>query len=72
LRRRFTVGFAAGYLLRAVVDSAVLDRLARLYNNVGFRETIHRLLGVALTGTMRQEAPTPDGRHPAQGAERAG
>jgi geranylgeranyl reductase family protein len=60
LRRRFTLGFAAGHLLRGVVDSAMLDRVARVYNNVGFRRAIHRLLGAALTGTTRQEAPPSD------------
>jgi hypothetical protein len=43
-----------------VVDSAMLDRVARVYNNVGFRRAIHRLLGAALTGTTRQEAPPSD------------
>jgi hypothetical protein len=57
LRRRFTAGFAAGHLLRSVVDSAMLDGAARLYNNDAFRSAIHRLVGVALTGTARQEAP---------------
>jgi geranylgeranyl reductase family protein len=57
LRRRFTVGFAAGHLLREVVDSAMLDRVARVYNDAAFRSAIHRLLGAALTGTVRQEAP---------------
>jgi len=57
LRRRFTAGFAAGHLLRSVVDSAMLDGVARLYNDDAFRSAIHRLLGAALTGTARQEAP---------------
>ncbi|HET6981465.1 MAG TPA: NAD(P)/FAD-dependent oxidoreductase, partial [Myxococcaceae bacterium] len=33
LRKRFTVGFAAGHLLRNMVSSGILDALARTYNS---------------------------------------
>ena len=56
-RRQFTPGFAAGHLLRAVVDSSVLDRVARAYNSTSGQRLIQRLLGSALTGTTSQQAP---------------
>ncbi len=56
-RRRFTPGFAAGHLLRAVVDSSVLDSVARAYNSSSGQRLIQRLLGSALTGTTSQRAP---------------
>jgi len=57
LRRRFTAGFVAGHLLRDIVDSEMLDRLARTYNSASFQRSIHWLMGAALTGTTSQEAP---------------
>ena len=57
LRRRFTASFAAGHLLRGIVDSTLLDRLARTYNSASFQRTIHWLMGAALTGSTSQEAP---------------
>jgi len=70
LRRRFTVGFVAGHVLRDIVDSKMLDRLARTYNSASFQRSIQWLMGAALTGTASQEAPaavaqpstTPSGR----------
>jgi geranylgeranyl reductase family protein len=50
-RKRFTVGIAGGLLLRAVVDSPVLDGVARLYNNNTVRKGVVRLLGSALAGS---------------------
>ncbi len=50
-RKRFTVGIAGGLLLRAVVDSPVLDGVARLYNNTTVRKGVVRLLGSALAGS---------------------
>src|SRR5262249_56567069 len=60
LRRRFTVGFVAGHVLRDVVDSKMLDRLARTYNSASFRRSIRWLMGAALTGSTSQEAPAVD------------
>jgi flavin-dependent dehydrogenase len=57
LRRRFTLGFAAGYLLRDLVASGALDSLARTYNSESFQRAIHWIVGAALTGTTSQEAP---------------
>ena len=50
-QKRFTVGIAGGLLLRAVVDSPVLDGVARLYNNTTVRKGVVRLLGSALAGS---------------------
>ena len=57
LRKRFTVGFAAGYLLRDMVSNGMLDGLARTYNSASFQRGIHWLVGAAMTGTTTQEAP---------------
>jgi len=57
LRKRFTVGFAAGHLLRNMVSGGILDALARTYNSASFQKAIHRLVGAAMTGTATQEAP---------------
>ncbi len=56
-RRRFTAGFAAGNLVRALVASGGLDRLAKAYHSAWGQRLIERLLGSALTGTASQEAP---------------
>ncbi len=58
-RRRFTVGFVAGHLVRAVVNSSLLDRIAQAYNSSFGQRMIERLLGSALTGTITQGAPVP-------------
>lgn len=56
-RRRFTAGFAAGHLVRAVVSSSLLDGIANAYNSSFGQRLIERLLGSALTGTISQRAP---------------
>jgi menaquinone-9 beta-reductase len=56
-RRRFTAGFAAGHLVRALVASRGLDWLARAYHSALGQRLIERLLGSALTGTASQDAP---------------
>jgi len=56
-RRRFTAGFLAGHLLRAVVSSSLLDAIARAYNSSSGQRLIERLLGSALTGTTSQRPP---------------
>jgi hypothetical protein len=58
-RRRFTAGFVAGHLVRAVVSSSLLDRVAKAYNSAFGQRMIQRLLGSALTGTISQDAPLP-------------
>jgi geranylgeranyl reductase family protein len=57
LRKRFTVGFAAGWLLRDMVSNGMLDGLARTYNSASFQNAIQWLVGAAMTGTTSQEAP---------------
>ena len=56
-RRRFTAGFAAGYVVRAMVASSGLDLLARAYGSAWGQRLIERVVGSALTGTTSQEAP---------------
>jgi len=57
LRKRFTLGFAAGHLLRDMVSGGILDSLARTYNDASFQKAIQWLVGAAMTGTTTQEAP---------------
>ncbi|MGZ6098637.1 MAG: NAD(P)/FAD-dependent oxidoreductase, partial [Myxococcaceae bacterium] len=61
LRRRFTAGFAGGYVLRDLVASGALDSLARTYNSESFQRAIHWIVGAALTGSTSQDAPAPYG-----------
>jgi flavin-dependent dehydrogenase len=56
-RRRFTIGFAVGHLVRAIVSSSLLDSVARAYNSSFGQRLIERLLGAALTGTTSQRPP---------------
>lgn len=72
LRRRFTVGFAAGHLLRELVADGMLDRLARTYNSESFQRAIHWIVGAALTGSTSQEAPAGYGQPRHDGAESKG
>ncbi len=55
-RKRFTVGALGGLLLRAVVDSTLLDRVAGAYNNPTVRKLVVTLLGSALAGSAVGEA----------------
>jgi len=57
-RKRFTVGALGGLLLRAVVDSTLLDRVAGAYNNPTVRKWVVTLLGSALAGSAVGEAET--------------
>lgn len=57
LRKRFTVGFAAGSLLRDMVSSGAMDFLGRTYNSESFQRAIHWIVGAAMTGSTSQEAP---------------
>ncbi len=61
LRRRFTAGFAGGYVLRDLVASGALDSLARTYNSASFQRAIHWIVGAALTGSTSQDAPAAYG-----------
>jgi hypothetical protein len=61
LRRRFTAGFAGGYVLRDLVASGALDSLARTYNSESFQRAIHWIVGAALTGSTSQDAPAAYG-----------
>jgi len=70
LRRRFTPEFAAGHVLRNLVSSGMLDRLARTYNSESFQRAIHWIVGAALTGSTTQEAPAAYGQPTHEGAER--
>ena len=57
-RRRFTLGFAAGHAVRALVATPLLDGVARLYNNPRIREVVGGALATALAGSkMTQRAP---------------
>lgn len=49
-RKRFTWGFLGGHALRAVVQTPLLDGVARLYNQPAVKDTVVRLLGSALAG----------------------
>ncbi len=55
-RRRFTAGFLAGHVLRAVVRSPVLDGIAALYNHPAIRRSVVRVLGSALAGSTVRDA----------------
>jgi len=61
LRRRFTAGFAGGYVLRDLVASGALDSLARTYNSESFQRAIQWIVGAALTGSTSQDAPAAYG-----------
>jgi menaquinone-9 beta-reductase len=50
-RLRFTGAFVAGHALRAVIDSAVLDNVAAVYNQPLVRKLVVKLLGSALAGS---------------------
>ena len=69
LRRRFTPEFAAGHVLRNLVSGGMLDRLARTYNSEFFQHAIHWIVGAALTGSTRQEAPAAYGEPTHEGVE---
>jgi geranylgeranyl reductase family protein len=56
-RKRFTAGFMGGLALRGIVDSPVLDGVARLYNSPRVKRTVVRLLGSALAGSKVVDAP---------------
>jgi len=70
LRKRFTVGFAAAYLLRDMVSSGAMDALARTYNSASFQRAIHWIVGAALTGSTSQEAPAAYAESPNRAMER--
>lgn len=55
-RKRFTGAFLAGHVLRAVIDSPILDAVADAYNNPFVRKAVVKLLGSALAGSSVSEA----------------
>jgi geranylgeranyl reductase family protein len=55
-RKRFTLGFLAGYAVRAAVRSGVLDAMARAYDNPYVRRGVVRTLGSALAGSSVRDA----------------
>jgi menaquinone-9 beta-reductase len=58
-RKRFTLGFLAGYAVRAAVRSGVLDAMAYAYDNPHVRRGVVRTLGSALAGSSVREATPP-------------
>lgn len=50
-RKEFTVSFAMGHAVRAIVATPVLDGLAALYNNPLMRKVVTTVIGSALAGT---------------------
>jgi geranylgeranyl reductase family protein len=59
-RRRFTLGFAAGHAVRALVETPLLDGIARLYNSPRIRGVVGTALATALAGSkMTQRTPEP-------------
>ena len=54
-RKRFTLGFFAGYAVRAAVRGGVLDAMAMAYDNPTVRRAVVRTLGSALAGTSVHE-----------------
>jgi menaquinone-9 beta-reductase len=58
-RKRFTLGFLAGYAVRAAVRGGVLDAMAMAYDNPTVRRVVVRTLGSALAGTSVHEAAVP-------------
>jgi flavin-dependent dehydrogenase len=70
-RRRFTVSFAVGHVVRALVSTPLLDGIAALYNSPRVRTAVGGALASALAGSkMTQRTPTParaardEGEHP--------
>jgi menaquinone-9 beta-reductase len=55
-RKRFTLGFLAGYAVRAAVRSGVLDAMAYAYDNPHVRRGVVRTLGSALAGSSVRDA----------------
>jgi flavin-dependent dehydrogenase len=61
-RRRFTVGFAFGHLLRGVLKTPLLDLIAAGYNSPRVRKVATWAVGSALAGSHLEEAAVPDRR----------
>jgi len=62
-RARFTLGFAVGHAVRALVKTPLLDGIATLYNDPRVRTTVAGALASALAGSkMTQRTPTPSSR----------
>jgi flavin-dependent dehydrogenase len=64
-RRRFTVSFAVGHAVRALVRTPLLDGIASLYNSPRVRTAVGGAFASALAGskmTQRTPAPAPGAR----------
>ncbi|CAN5223668.1 geranylgeranyl reductase family protein [soil metagenome] len=55
-RKHFTMGFLGGWALRGLVQTPVLDLVARVYNEPRVRKTVVKLLGSALAGSSVKDA----------------
>jgi menaquinone-9 beta-reductase len=51
LRRRFTASFLVGHAVRAMVETPLLDGIARLYNRPEVRGVVTHFVGSALAGS---------------------
>lgn len=67
-RKRFTLGFVAGYAVRAAVRYGVIDAMAYAYDNPYVRRGVVRTLGSALAGTSVHDASPATRAEPVQPA----
>ena len=62
-RKHFTSGFLGGWALRGLVQTPVLDVVARIYNEPRVRKTVVKLLGSALAGASVKDAASSRADH---------
>ncbi len=55
-RKHFTTGFLGGWALRGLVQTPVLDVVARVYNEPRVRQAVVKILGSALAGANVKDA----------------
>lgn len=55
-RKEFTVSFAMGHVVRALVQTPILDGLARVYNHPMMRKLVTTAIGSALAGSALTDA----------------
>jgi geranylgeranyl reductase family protein len=70
-RRRFTLGFAVGQLLRGALRTSLLDGVAAAYNSPTVRRAAYWALSTALAGSQLTEQAPPPTPAPATTAARA-
>jgi geranylgeranyl reductase family protein len=58
-RKHFTTGFLGGWALRGLVQTPVLDVVARVYNEPRVRKAVVKILGSALAGANVKDASSP-------------